>query len=90
MLLVRNFVYDNSEREVLVEDTDMAGDVFGYDLSLFPEEERDIIIKASEILKDNKKFYRHYKSDKIKPHKIIEKAEEQQFTKKSNGVIINI
>lgn len=90
MLLVNKFLYNDVEREVLVEDTDMAGDVYGYDLSLFNKEERDIIIKASEILKNNKKFYRHYKSDKIKPHKIVEEVEEQQFTKISKNVIINI
>lgn len=89
MLLVRNFVYNDVEREVLIEDI-VNEDVFGYDLTLFPEEEREIIIKASDILKNNKKFYRHYKSDKIKPHKIVEEPEEQQFTKKQENVIINV
>lgn len=89
MLLVNKFLYNDVEREVLIEDI-VNEDVFGYDLTLFPEEEREIIIKASDILKNNKKFYRHFKGDKIKPHKIVEETEEQQFTKNENGYIINI
>ena len=90
MLLVNKFIYNDSEREVLVEDI-VNEDVFGYDLTLFPEEEREIIIKASDILKSNKKFYRHFKGNKIKPHQIVERPKEQQFTKEQNGdIIINI
>jgi hypothetical protein len=94
MLLVRNFVYNNVDRNVLVEDTDMSGDVFGYDLSLFSEEERETLIKASEILNNNKNFYRHYKGEKIRSCKIIQSDEEddsaKNLTKKEKNVIINI
>lgn len=89
MFMIVKFLYNDVEREVLIEDI-VNEDVFGYDLTLFPEEEREIIIKASDILKNNKKFYRHFKGDKIKPHKIVEETEEKAFTKKQENVIINI
>ena len=89
MLLVNKFLYNDVEREVLIEDI-VNEDVYGYDLTLFPEEEREIIIKASDILKNNKKFYRHFKGNKIKPHKIVQETEVEAFTKNQKDVIINI
>jgi hypothetical protein len=67
MFEVVEFVYNDEERKVWVDKTDGNGDIYGFDLNLLSEAERDIVLEAIDIIsKNSKTAYRHFKKDKIK------------------------
>ena len=62
----KKFIYENKERDVLViQENDQ--DIFGFDLNLLPEDVKEKL-NAS---------YRHFKKNKIKTNKDVEKIEEK-------------
>lgn len=79
MFEVVDFIYNNVERKVLVDKTDSDGDIYGFDLNLLSETERDIVFDALNIIQNNaKSSYRHFKKQKIKTNNNVEKIEEKQ------------
>ena len=78
MFEVVDFIYDNKARKVLIDKTDSNGDIYGFDVNLISEAERDIVIEAIEIIKENATTFRHFKKNKIKTNNNVEKIEEKQ------------
>lgn len=67
MFEIVDFIYNDEERKVLVDVTDAGnGDIYGFDLNLLSETERDIVFEALEVIERNSKtIYRHFKKDKM-------------------------
>ena len=55
MFEVVDFIYNDEERKVLVDKTDGNGDIYGFDLNLLSETERDIVLEAFDIISKNAK-----------------------------------
>lgn len=82
MFEVINFIYDNKERKVLIDKTDSNGDIYGFDVSLLSESERNIVLEAIEIIKASAKTtFRHFKKSKIKTSDNVKKPEEEKVKK---------
>lgn len=82
MLEVVEFIYNDEERKVLVDKTDGNGDIYGFDLNLLSETERDIVIEALDIIQKNAKtIYRHFKKNKIKKDGNVKNPEEKKEEK---------
>lgn len=78
MFEVVEFIYNNEERKVWVDKTDGNGDIYGFDLNLLSETERDIVLEALDIIQNNAKTtYRHFKKDKIKKEGNVKNSEEK-------------
>ena len=79
MFEIVDFIYNNVERKVLIDKTDSNGDIYGFDVSLLSEAERNIVLESIEIIKASAKTtYRHFKKQKIKTNNNVEKIEEKQ------------
>lgn len=79
MFEVKDFLYNDEERKVWVDKTDSNGDVYGFDLNLFSESERDIVLEAMDIISKNAKTsYRHFKKDKIKKDGDVKNPEKSK------------
>lgn len=77
MFEVIDFVYNDEERKVWIDKTDSNGDIYGFDLNLLSETERDIVIEALDIIQKNSKtIYRHFKKDKIKTNGDVKNPEK--------------
>lgn len=82
MFEVVDFIYNNEERKVWVDKTDGNGDIYGFDLNLLSETERDIVFEALDIIQRNSKtMYRHFKKDKIKKDGNVKNPEEKKEEK---------
>jgi hypothetical protein len=82
MFEVVDFIYNDEERKVWVDKTDGAGDIYGFDLNLLQEAERDIVLEALDIIQKNaKNIYRHFKKDKIKKDGNVKNPEEKKEEK---------
>lgn len=82
MLEVIEFIYNDEERKVWVDKTDGNGDIYGFDLNLLSETERDIVFEAFDIISKNAKtMYRHFKKDKIKTNGNVKNPEEKNEEK---------
>ena len=77
MFEVVDFIYNDEERKVWVDKTDGNGDIYGFDLNLLSESERDIVLEAIDIISKNAKTaYRHFKKDKIKKDSSVKNPEK--------------
>lgn len=82
MFEVADFIYNDEERKVWVDKTDGNGDIYGFDLNLLSETERDMVIEALDIIsKNSKTIYRHFKKDKIKTNGNVKNPEEKNEEK---------
>lgn len=82
MFEVVDFIYNDEERKVWVDKTDGNGDIYGFDLNLLSEAERDIVLEAFDIIsKKSKTMYRHFKKDKIKTNGNVKNPEEKNEEK---------
>lgn len=82
MFEVADFIYNDEERKVWVDKTDGNGDIYGFDLNLLSETERDIVLEAFDIISKNAKtMYRHFKKDKIKTNGNVKNPEEKNEEK---------
>ena len=77
-----DFIYNDEERKVWIDKTDGNGDIYGFDLNLLSETERDIVLEALDIIQKNSKtMYRHFKKDKIKKDGNAKNPEENKEEK---------
>ena len=82
MFEVVDFIYNDEERKVWVDKTDGNGDIYGFDLNLLSETERDIVLEAIDVISKNAKAtYRHFKKDKIKTNGDVKNPEEKKEEK---------